>query len=178
MIPSNPSPLVQSMIRVNQAGEYGAKRIYEGQLAVLIPSQERTLVEEMLKQEEHHLSLFNELAHTQNVPLTKLTPLWHYAGFGLGVVSALLGKKALMACTVAVEDVIDDHYQSQLKKLQSIREDYEPELQSLIDVCHQDEIHHRTIALDHHAANMPGYDLFKGILKVGIRVAIELSKRF
>ena len=172
-----PTPLIKSMIRVNQAGEYGAKRIYEGQLSGSLSSEDKDLIQEMLIQEEEHLLLFNQLAEKYDIPPTKLTPLWHAAGFGLGVVSSLLGKRAMMACTVAVEEVIDEHYQDQLYKLRSIREDYEPELQTLIEKCHKDELAHRDTGIEHHAQEMIGYPIFKSLLKTGVRVAIALSKR-
>lgn len=177
MASSQITPLIESMIRVNQAGEYGAKRIYEGQLSLDLPEEEKRLIEEMKAHEEEHLLLFNRLSEHYSITPTKLTPLWDIAGFGLGTLSALLGKRAMMACTVAVEEVIDDHYQAQLKKLQSIREDYEPELQALIKKCHQEELVHRDIGLAHQAEEMFGFTFFKSALKIGVRVAIEISKR-
>ncbi|MBS0185906.1 MAG: demethoxyubiquinone hydroxylase family protein [Proteobacteria bacterium] len=172
------TPLIKSMIRVNQAGEYGAKRIYEGQLSLPLSSEDKSLIQEMLIEEENHLHLFNQLAEKYNIPPTALTPFWHIAGFGLGVASSLLGKKAMMACTVAVEEVIDEHYQHQLKTLRSIREDYEIELQTLIEKCHKDEIAHRDLGIEHQAEEMMAYPVFKSILKTGIKLAISLSKRF
>ncbi len=174
---SSPTDLIKSMIRVNQAGEYGAKRIYEGQLSIPLNSEDKLLIQEMLLQEEEHLHLFNQLSEKHEINPTKLTPLWHVAGFGLGVASALFGKKAMMACTVAVEEVIDEHYQNQLQTLRGVREDYEPELQTLIEKCHKDEIAHRNTGIEHQAQEMLGYPIFKAALKAGVRLAITLSKR-
>ena len=175
--PKSSSPFIQSIIRVNQAGEFGAKRIYEGQLSLLKHSDEHALIQEMLTQEEEHLALFTNLAVSRDVAPTKLMPLWNILGFGLGALSASLGKKAAMAATVAVEEVIDEHYQGQLNQLRSIRDDYERPLQVLIEKCHADELAHKNIAMEQKASEMPGFPIFKALLKTGVRVAILLSKR-
>lgn len=175
--PLSPSPLIESIIRVNHAGEFGAKRIYEGQLSVIKDPKERALIQEMLSQEEEHLTLFTNLADSRNVPPTKLLPLWNMIGFGLGALSAALGGRAAMAATVAVEEVIDEHYQNQLAQLRSIRDDYEEPLQALIEKCHADEIAHKDIALEQKAQEMPAFPFFKALLKTGVRLAIAVSKR-
>ncbi len=108
-----PEQLVERVIRVDQAGEYGARRIYEGQLAVLQHGPDRSAVEHMAEQEGRHLAEFDRLLGDRRVRPTALQPLWHVAGFALGAATALLGPKAAMACTVAVEEVIDEHYRRQ-----------------------------------------------------------------
>ncbi len=177
MATSKHQEMLHAMIRVNQAGEYGAKRIYEGQLSVMGDSGEGRLIREMAAQEEVHLKAFNDLANAEDVRLTKLTPLWHVLGYGVGVVTALMGKRAAMACTVAVEEVIESHYQAQIDQLQSIRQDYEKPLQDLIQQCQADEAHHRELGLENEAAKLPAFPIFKTIIKAGTRAAIELSKR-
>jgi len=105
------------MIRVDQAGEYGATRIYQGQLAVLRHGHGAQAIREMAEQEQRHLAQFNRLAAARRVRPTALSPLWHVAGYALGAATALLGERAAMACTVAIEEVIDSHYASQAKAL-------------------------------------------------------------
>ena len=102
--------LVARMIRVDQAGEYGARRIYEGQLAVLAGKPGGEAVRHMYEQELAHLETFDKLIAERRVRPTALQPVWHIAGFALGAATALMGEKAAMACTVAVEEVIDEHY--------------------------------------------------------------------
>ncbi|MYJ72909.1 MAG: demethoxyubiquinone hydroxylase family protein, partial [Rhodospirillaceae bacterium] len=109
--------LIHSMIRVNQAGEYGAARIYAGQLAVLGDGEDGPVLREMAEQEQKHLDTFNRMIAERQVRPTVMTPVWHVAGFALGAATALMGREAAMACTVAVEEVIDEHYADQAARL-------------------------------------------------------------
>lgn len=177
MLDSSLSPMVEKMLRVNHAGEYGAKRIYEGQLSVLKNTSYAPLIRDMAEQEEKHLHFFDTLVKTYHVEPTKLMPLWHVLGYGLGAASALLGHKAAMACTAAVEEVIDTHYQEQLKKLKSVHPNYEESLYTVIEDCHKDEVSHRDIAFENEAKRLPGYTFFTSFIKAGTRIAIMLSKR-
>src|SRR5438128_328332 len=112
-----PDALIHRIIRVDHAGEYGAKRIYEGQLAVLGRSAAAPALRHMAEQEQTHLAAFETLMVERRVRPTLLQPVWHLAGFALGAATALLGERAAMACTIAVEEVIDAHYQSQTASL-------------------------------------------------------------
>ncbi len=165
--------LVARMIRVDHAGEYGAARIYEGQLAVLGRGPSASAIAEMAEQEKKHLANFDKLIVERRVRPTLLTPVWHAAGFVLGAASALLGEKAAMACTVAVEEVISDHYADQAMRL---GED-EAELKQTIEEFRADEIGHRDIGLENNAEEMPGYTPFTTAIKAGTRLAIWLSER-
>jgi ubiquinone biosynthesis monooxygenase Coq7 len=162
------------MIRVNHAGEFGAKRIYAGQLAVLgdDPALKSTLTH-MAKQEDEHYAYFCDELVKRGIRPTALSPLWHIAGFALGAGTALLGKEAAMACTVAVEEVIDAHYAEQLTEIAND----EPELASHIARFREEELEHRDIGLEHHAERTPGYEVLCGVVKGASRLAIWLSKR-
>ncbi len=167
--------LIERMIRVNHAGEYGARRIYEGQLAMLgRGSAEARIVRHMAEQEQRHLDAFDRLVADRRVRPTALQPLWHVAGFALGAVTAALGPRAAMACTVAVEEVIDEHYARQAERLST----EEPELRQMIEEFRADELEHRDIGLEHGAEQTPGYELLTGAIKAGSRLAIWLSERF
>src|SRR5579872_5319369 len=109
----NPGPDIEAMIRVDHAGEYGAVRIYDGQLAVIGRGRARDEIRRMAEQEKRHLAAFDQLVQARRVRPTVLQPLWHVAGYALGAATALLGERAAMACTVAVEEVIDGHYAAQ-----------------------------------------------------------------
>ncbi len=174
-LPGDPDreTLIGQMIRVDQAGEYGAKRIYEGQLAVLGDRPVGTAIREMAEQEQHHLETFNKLIVERRVRPTVLTPLWHLAGFALGAGTALLGEKAAMACTVAVEEVISDHYAGQEAKLGRDEDD----LKDTIRRFRRDELAHRDTGLAHDAEAAPGYPLLSRAIKDGTRLAIWLSTR-
>ncbi len=174
-LPGDPTAaeMVAAMIRVDHAGEYGAVRIYEGQLAVLGNTDSGDVIREMAAQEREHLDNFDRLVAERRVRPTALAPLWHAAGFALGVGSALLGPHAAMACTQAVEEVIDEHYADQANRLG----DDEAALRDMIEDYREDEIRHRDTALDHGAENAPGYALLTGAVKAGSRLAIWLSTR-
>jgi ubiquinone biosynthesis monooxygenase Coq7 len=161
------------MIRVDHAGEYGAARIYAGQLAALRHSDKRALLQHMLAQEQAHLDTFSDLVVQRRVRPTALLPFWHLAGFALGAVTAALGEKAAMACTVAVEEVIDSHYAGQIAELG----DSEPDLTATLEKFRAEEIEHRDIGLAHGAEQAPGYRLLSAAIKAGCRVAIGLSER-
>ncbi len=174
-LPGDPTKeeLVEAMIRVDHAGEYGAVRIYEGQLAVLKGTDAETPIREMAEQEQRHLNGFDELVADRNVRPTLLSPIWHAAGFALGAGTALLGPKAAMACTQAVEEVIDEHYASQAEKLG----DDEKQLRDMIEDYRADEIEHRDRAVAEGAEEAPGYEALTTLVKAGSRLAIFLSSR-
>ena len=161
------------MIRVDQAGEYGATRIYAGQLAVLGRGRATAEIRAMAEQERRHLGQFDALMTARQVRPTVLSPLWHAAGYALGAATALLGERAAMACTVAVEEVIDAHYAGQAARLGG----GDSALAETIRAAREDEIAHRDAALAHGAADAPGYDLISAVVKTGSRLAIWLSER-
>lgn len=176
LMPGDPSPrqLLERMIRVDQAGEYGAVRIYQGQRAVLGKrAGTSALLDHMLEQEKEHLATFNRLVVERRVRPTLLQPIWHLAGFALGAGTALLGEKAAMACTVAVEEVIDEHYAQQREQL---GED-EPDLKATVEKFRAEEVEHRDIGLAHGAEQTPGYAVLTTAIKTGSRLAIWLSER-
>ncbi|HLS69665.1 MAG TPA: demethoxyubiquinone hydroxylase family protein [Kiloniellales bacterium] len=163
------------LLRVNHAGEYGARRIYEGQLAILGRSKKAPILRHMLEQEVEHLRAFDEMLPERRVRPTVLQPVWHIAGFALGAATALIGERAAMACTVAVEEVIDEHYAEQAAELAEVPE--EKELHDTIERFREEELEHRDIGLEHEAEQAPAYELLSGVIKAGSRAAIWLSKR-
>jgi ubiquinone biosynthesis monooxygenase Coq7 len=163
-----------SMLRVDQAGEYGATRIYAGQLAVLRRNcPESKLIARMAAQEQRHLDRFNQLMAERRVRPTALQPLWNVAGFALGAATALMSEKAALACTDAIETEIDKHYSQQLSELG----DDDPELASDIAEFRLDELDHRNTARDGGATTALGYPMLTAAIRAGCRAAIELSKR-
>ncbi|HEY4944173.1 MAG TPA: demethoxyubiquinone hydroxylase family protein [Rhizomicrobium sp.] len=166
---------IEAMIRVDHAGEYGAVRIYEGQLAVLGSSNSKTAdaIRHMAAQEQRHLKTFDRLVNERRVRPTALEPLWRVAGFALGAATALLGEKAAMACTAAVEEVIDEHYAAQVERLG----DSDPALKATVEDFRAEEIAHRDAALAHGAEDAPGYRFLSEGIKAGCRVAIRLSEK-
>ena len=172
--PGDRPPDTAAMLRVNQAGEYGATRIYAGQLAVLAKNSPAAhQIARMAHQEERHLERFNALMAERGVRPTVLQPLWDVAGFALGAATALIGEKAAMACTEAVETEIDRHYGEQLAALG------EEDAPFAADIAEfrAEEIEHRDIARAHGAAEAPAYPVLTAAIRAGCRVAIALSKR-
>jgi ubiquinone biosynthesis monooxygenase Coq7 len=163
-----------SMLRVDQAGEYGATRIYAGQSAVLGNNHPTArLVAQMAAQEQRHLSTFDRMMAERGVRPTMLQPFWHVAGHALGAATALIGPKAAMACTAAVEDEIDAHYSDQLEEIG----DSDPPLAAAIVGFQAEEVEHRDLALAHGAENAVAYPLLYSVIRAGCRAAIFLSKR-
>jgi len=174
-LPGDPTPreYVARTIRVDHAGEYGAKRIYEGQLAVLGRTKYGPVLEHMKAQEKVHLDTFTALIASRRVRPTALLPLWHVAGFVLGAGTALLGHRAAMACTVAVEEAIDEHYRAQAETLG----DDEAPLRADIERFRAEELEHRDIGLQNEAELAPAYKLLSAVIKAGCKVAIKVTER-
>jgi len=175
----SPRQIVERIVRVDQAGEYGAIRIYAGQQAVLrrrLPpgNKARKAVERMAMQEQRHKREFDRLLVERRVRPTLLQPIWHVAGFALGAATALMGEKAAMACTVAVEEVIDEHYAKQAAQL---GEDEKP-LRETIEEFRAEELEHRDEALVQGAEQAPAYPALSAGIKAASRLAIWLSTRF
>ncbi|MEO6041429.1 MAG: demethoxyubiquinone hydroxylase family protein [Croceibacterium sp.] len=164
------------MIRVDQAGEYGATRIYAGQLAVMGDRAPLSAeIRGMAEQESRHQGEFDALMARRGVRPTALQPIWSAAGYALGAATALLGPEAAMACTAAVEEEIDRHYTRQLDELE--RDGDDPELAGMIDRCRADEREHRAAALAAGAERAPAYPLLNAAIRLGCRAAIKLSER-
>ncbi|MBB5987157.1 demethoxyubiquinone hydroxylase family protein [Sphingobium lignivorans] len=164
-----------AMLRVDQAGEFGAVRIYAGQLAVLGDRHPMSRqIAHMAAQEERHRAHFDRMIVERGVRPTILQPFWHVAGFALGAATALIGPEAAMACTAAIETEIDDHYGRQLEE---IGED-DPALSGAIEEFQAEEVEHRDTAIAHGAEAAPAYPLLFGMIRLGCRAAIALSQRF
>ena len=165
-----------AMIRVDQAGEFGATRIYEGQLAVMgNRSVHSAEIEGMAAQEKGHRARFDALLAERGVRPTALQPFWSIAGYALGAGTALLGPEAAMACTAAVETEIDKHYSDQLDELEAAGDD--PELAAMIHEFREDEREHRDAALAAGAEKAPAYALLSGAIRLGCRIAIRVSEK-
>ena len=164
------------MIRVDQAGEYGATRIYAGQLAVMGDrGPQSPEIRAMAEQEAAHLAKFDALVARRRTRPTALQPFWAAAGYALGAATALLGPEAAMACTAAVEEEIDRHYTRQLDELEQAGDD--PELAGMIAEFRGDERAHRDAALAAGAERAPGYPLLSAAIRLGCRAAIRLAER-
>ncbi|MBK8173959.1 MAG: demethoxyubiquinone hydroxylase family protein [Rhodospirillales bacterium] len=165
--------VIERVLRVNHAGEYGAVRIYEGQLRVLGRRSVGPVIREMADKEREHLATFDSLLPQRRVRPTALQPLWHVGGFALGAATALLGARAAMACTVAVEAVIDEHYGRQVELLG----DDEAELRELCSRYRNEEIEHGETALAHGAEQAPAYRALTSAIRAGTRAAIWFAER-
>lgn len=168
------TPDTARILRVDQAGEYGATRIYAGQLAVMGDRAPHAgEIAHMAEQEAVHRAKFDALIARRGVRPTALQPVWNVAGFALGAATALIGPKAAMACTAAIETEIDRHYTEQLEELG----DQDPELAAMIREFRDDERAHKEAALAAGAEQAPAYPLLSGAIRLGCRLAIRLSER-
>ena len=166
--------ILEEIIRVDHAGEYGATKIYDGQIAVFGKNSKLgKTIQHMADQEQEHIDKFNELILEHRVRPTALLPLWNVAGYALGASTALMGEKAAMACTVAVEKVIGEHYQEQLELLGDDHKD----LKKTISKFRDDELEHHDIGIEHDAENAPGYKIMSKVIELGCKTAIAISKK-
>lgn len=167
-------PDTAMMVRVDQAGEFGATRIYAGQLAVMGDRHPMgRAIAGMAEQEERHRIRFDAMIAERGVRPTLLQPFWDVAGFALGAVTAAIGPEAAMACTAAIETEIEKHYAEQLDALG----ESDPELSGVIADFREEEIEHRDTAFRSGAESAPAYPILSGAIRLGCRAAIALSKR-
>ena len=164
---------IDCILRVDHAGETAAAKIYDGQLAVLKNTPVGPTIQHMKDQEQEHLDTFNHLLSENDTRPTVLLPLWNIMGFGLGVASAIMGEKAAMACTIAVEEVIGEHYANQVEVL----DDEHKELKTTLMKFRDDELEHLETGVDNDGENAPGYPLMKTIVQFGCRTAIKISEK-
>jgi ubiquinone biosynthesis monooxygenase Coq7 len=181
-VPPRPGPgadaaRLAEILRVDHAGELGAVHIYRGQRAVLDAAAGRARLNEQLAhveaQEARHLARFDALLTEGCVRPTLMAPLWRAAGFALGAGTALMGERAVHACTEAVESVIEAHYADQIAEIADSR----PELAAELSEFRDEELAHREEALAGGAREAPGYPLLAAVIRAGCRAAIKISER-
>tara|TARA_B100000427_G_scaffold328450_1_gene341581 strand:+ start:122 stop:655 length:534 start_codon:yes stop_codon:yes gene_type:complete len=169
--------ILEEIIRVDHAGERGAIKIYEGQLLALKTIKPDNLlrdkIEKMQEHEKEHLKYFEKEIQKRNIKPTYFLPLWDIMGVALGFGTALMGKKAAMLCTASVEEVIENHYENQLKKLG----DDEKDLKAKIEKFKEDEVDHKNIAYSHGATNKGFYSIMDKVIRTGSRIAITISEK-
>ena len=164
---------IERFLRVDHAGERAAQQIYKGQLAVLGNHEMADEIRHMMDQEVEHLETFDSLLNERKVRPSLLDPLWGAAGFALGVVTAAMGPKAAMACTIAVEEVIGEHYQ---KQADILGED-EGDLQAIVERFRDEELEHRDIAVDHEGREAQHYEILRSVIQRGCRTAIKIAEK-
>ena len=164
---------LDSILRVDHAGETAAAKIYDGQLAILKNTPVGPTIQHMKDQEQEHLDTFNKLLVENETRPTTFLPIWNEMGFGLGVASAVLGEKAAMACTIAVEEVIGEHYAKQAEILDNEHKNLKSTLMKFRD----DELDHLDTGVEHDGENAPGYELIKAVVQLGCRTAIKISEK-
>ena len=166
--------ILEEIIRVDHAGEYGATRIYEGQITVFGKNTKiGKTIQHMADQEQEHIEKFQELIVSERVRPTALLPLWNIAGYALGVGTAIMGEKAAMACTVAVEKVIGEHYEEQIELLEKDQK----KVKFTIKKFAADELEHHDIGIAHDAESTPGYRILTKVIEIGCKTAIAISKK-
>ena len=159
---------IDSILRVDHAGETAAAKIYDGQLAILKNTPVGPTIQHMKDQEQEHLDTFNHLLVENDTRPTALLPLWNIMGFGLGVASAIMGEKAAMACTIAVEEVIGEHYAKQAESL----DEKHKKLKTTLMKFRDDELDHLETGVEHDGENAPGFDIMKTIVQLGDRKSV------
>ncbi|KAL7058103.1 hypothetical protein AAHC03_016483 [Spirometra sp. Aus1] len=176
-ISSRTKALLDRLIRVDHAGELGAKYIYEGQLAVLKNTKSAPIIQQMLDGEKRHLKTFEELIPKNRVRPTALLPLFRIAAYGLGVATGLLGEKSAMACTVAVESVVGDHYNNQIRELLQEDPKAHTELLEILKQFRDEEMEHHDTGLANDAEMAPFYRYLTNVIKLGSKISIGIAER-
>ncbi|KAL9696157.1 hypothetical protein quinque_015442 [Culex quinquefasciatus] len=169
--------MIDRIIRVDHAGELGANQIYKGQLAVLGHTKAGKTIEHMWEQEKVHKAEFDRLMVKYRARPTALLPIWNLAGFALGAGTALLGEKAAMACTVAVESVIVEHYNDQLRQMMDDPKFKDHELLEIVTRFRNEEQEHHDIGLEEGAEQAPFYKALTDVIKFGCKTAIKIAER-
>ena len=164
---------IENFLRVDHAGERATRQVYKGQLAVLANHEMADEIRHMMDQEVEHLETFDNLLNERQVRPSLLGPLWGAAGFSLGVVTAAIGPKAAMACTIAVEEVIGEHYQKQA----DILVEDERDLHNIVEQFGDDELEHRDVAVDHEGREARHYELLRSVIQRGCRTAITIAEK-
>ena len=127
----------------------------------------------MKEEEKEHLEYFEKEIQKRKIKPTYLLPLWDLMSVALGFGTAMLGKKATMLCTASVEEVIEEHYQNQLKKLGNDEKDLKEKIQRF----QEDEISHKNIAYNAGATDKGLYSIMDKIIQTGSRIAITISEK-
>ena len=169
---------IEEIIRVDHAGEHGATSIYKGTLDVLSLLGDKktiTIIEEMAEGEKKHVREFNRLIKERSIRPTAFLPIWKLAGYSLGALSAVYGKNAIMACTEAVEEVIDKHYSEQIEELD--KSGQEESLLNSLKEFHADEVEHEMIAKKELDETSMALNIFKNLIKIGCKGAIKVSEK-
>ena len=176
-------------LRVNQAGELAATRIYAAQTPPMVQAHPhlRSVMKHMYDQEAGHLKTFNALLAKHRIRPTALTPIWKVAATALGWSTALMGRQAAMACTEAVETEIGEHYNNQVREIlrwktemKAKGEDIGEDLESLLETLKKtrdEELEHLDTAVEHDAKEAEAYPVLTAVIRGGCRGAIWLTSR-
>ena len=161
-------------LRSAHAGEPGAVWIYKGILAVSRDDDVRAFAAEHLETEQKHLAFFERWMPKRWH--TRLTPLWKLAGWLLGALPVLFGRRAVFATIRAVETFVDDHYLAQIELLEGNRH-WQP-LREQLQAFRQDEIDHR----DDAAARIMEHDgmiarAWARVVETGSAAGVMASRR-
>lgn len=173
--PSQHYKLIDKMIRVDHAGEYGAQSIYAGQLSALHSSPQYDTINTMKLQEIEHLQRLNRLIVERRVRPTLLMPIWNIGGYMMGYISGMLGSSSAMACTVAVEDVITSHYNDQLRECNELSID-DTDIKSMIKKHRDDEESHSQIGIDNQAKSAPLYEVQNNTITYMTKAAVQVAQ--
>ncbi len=171
----NKAQKIKEIIMVDHAGEFGAQRIYEGQIRYSKNPADKQIISHMLAQELEHLEYFqNQIKEGKSKP-TALMPLWSVFGYSLGAISAIAGPKTAMMITESVEEVIVEHYAEQITYLKEV--DPKHPLLKKIQKFKDDEAEHIHIAIDNDSKNAKFHKLLSNVTKLFCKSAIFLSKK-
>lgn len=146
-LPLSTPSLAARYLRVDHAGEFGAIQIYRAQILIgrWLGRSQVAVLEDFLAHERRHLATFGEVLAERGIRRCRSFALCGAGGYALGLITALLGERAVMACTRAVETVVNRHLQEQLAHLA----DSDPRAHAAVASIVRDELEHRDVASEH-----------------------------
>lgn len=155
-------------MKVNHAGEHGAINIYSGQIFMARVTARSMIgeLEEFRAHEERHRSIFGAELQRRGRPRCRSYWFCGVGGYVLGLLTGLLGPKAIAATTVAVEGVVLRHLEHQLTVL---RGSDEPAVKAISAIVSEEQQHH-----DQSASRFQDASLWSELLTPVISASTEL----
>lgn len=140
-----------ALMRVNHAGEVCAQALYQGQALGARDAAVAGALDLAAREEENHLAWSAQRIRELGGRTSLLTPFWYAGAFGIGAISARLGKRWNLAFLAETERQVAEHLSGHLERLPAADE----RTRSVIDAMRADESIHRQTAIDLGAAEMP-----------------------
>lgn len=171
----DPSELGNRILKVDHAGEQGAICVYRAQwaIAALTAPSMREQLADFLLHEKRHRSIFGAAMMERGLSRCRSYVLCSIGGYLLGAVTALLGRKAIAATTIAIESVVLRHLAEQRDMLATV----DPEAAGIIGTIVEDEQFHHDRSLDEIDVDRPWLSGLRAIVRQATESVIWLGMK-